>query len=594
MAAELSATAWASLVGFIIAVVLIIVSPSFKACGRKWTLDFSSGPLLVVSILLITTLAPLSALHAGIVGDATLQPYAIVILFFSLAYVAISLDCTGCFEAAALWAAARAGTSSVRLFTAFYMLASVMTVVTSNDIVILTLTPILALAARHTGAPAFPFLVGIFLPANTLSIALLIGNPTNLIIGGALGIDFFTYMRWMIAPAIVAALAGYAGLRVYYRKELATPLATAAALGSPSSAIRDRSGAIFGGVVLAGVLLLLSVAPYIGLSMSAITAGGAVISILRDGFADIRRKGGSAASGAAEGASGRGGLAGEDANAIVSANAHVATGGKDGSWSEGAAGMPAAALPVASAAATLPTAASPRNTDPVAHGAGEPAVPSVAVPVAVSAAAPGAAPVAASLASEQQQQPQQQSSLAWEVWRRLPFHSSIESAAAHIPTVMRVLGRMPWGLLPFVIAMFTLTSALAEDGWVRLLAGWLAPIAAEGGPVGASLAFLFLSSIACNLMNNQPMAVLFSRVLQDSAFASVPPASFSAAAYATIAGSNLGANVTLIGALAGIMWATQARDKGVPVTYWAFARVAAIVTVPVIVITALIIGLEFR
>lgn len=591
---DLAPTAWASLIGFAAAVVFIIASPSFKACGRRWTLDFSSGPLLVVLVLLLTTLAPLSALRAGIVGDATLQPYGIVILFFSLAYVAISLDVTGVFEAAALWAAARAGTSSVRLFTAFYMLASVMTVVTSNDIVILTLTPILALAARHTGAPAFPFLVGIFLPANTLSIALLIGNPTNLIIGGALGIDFFTYMRWMIAPAVIAAAAGYAGLRVYYRKELATPLATAAALGSPGSAIRDRSGAVFGGVLLAAVLLLLSVAPYIGLSMAAITAGGAGVAIVRDAVADVRRGGaavpaGSAGAGAAS--TGKGGLASADGNAESSAAAAAAAADAEGELGAGSTHGVGAAGGAATMPASAPSAAPSWDAGPAAADA----VGTSGWDASSSAAAP-AHPSAASTQAHQQQAAAEppQPSLAWEMWRRLPFHSTLEAAAAHIPTVLRVLGRMPWGLLPFVIAMFTLTSALAGDGWVRLMARWLAPVAADGGPIGAALAFLFLSALACNLMNNQPMAVLFSRVLQDSAFDAVPPPSFAAAAYATIAGSNLGANITLIGALAGIMWAAQARDKGVPVTYWGFVRVAAVVTLPVILITALVIGLEFR
>jgi len=57
--------------------------------------DFSTVPIVGVVILLATTtIAPVDAWNA-IVGSDTLKPYAIIILFFSLAYTSISLDCTG-------------------------------------------------------------------------------------------------------------------------------------------------------------------------------------------------------------------------------------------------------------------------------------------------------------------------------------------------------------------------------------------------------------------------------------------------------------------------------------------------------------------
>ncbi len=57
-----------------------------------------------------------------------------------------------------------------------------------------------------------------------------------------------------------------------------------------------------------------------------------------------------------------------------------------------------------------------------------------------------------------------------------------------------------------------------------------------------------LSIIACNLINNQPMTIAFTRILLHPGFASVVgPVALKCSTFAVILGSNLGANFTLIG-----------------------------------------------
>ena len=55
---------------------------------------------------------------------------------------------------------------------------------TSNDIVILTLTPIIAYFCKYTGSDPLPFLFVQFFSSNIWSIILIIGNPTNIIVAG--------------------------------------------------------------------------------------------------------------------------------------------------------------------------------------------------------------------------------------------------------------------------------------------------------------------------------------------------------------------------------------------------------------------------
>jgi Na+/H+ antiporter NhaD/arsenite permease-like protein len=47
-------------------------------------------------------------------------------------------------------------------------------------------------------------LLGQFIAASTLSMGLLIGSPTNIIIVDAMEIDLFTYFSIMMIPAVTA------------------------------------------------------------------------------------------------------------------------------------------------------------------------------------------------------------------------------------------------------------------------------------------------------------------------------------------------------------------------------------------------------
>jgi Na+/H+ antiporter NhaD/arsenite permease-like protein len=495
------------------------------------------------------------------------------------------------------------------LFTAFFLLSAALTIVTSNDIVILCLTPIIAYVCQHTGADPIPLLMGQFVPANVLSLVLIIGNPTNIILAGSQNITFFGYLKWMMLPSLAAGVTAYIALRLMYRTQLAQPLR--ASVDAAGAVIKDRRGAWVGLSVLAVVLVLLALSPLIHISMAAITGAGAAVMLVRDIVHDVRASssppGGAAAQSAA--------LAGphlrleDDEEAIPQggpgkpAPDRGATGKKaPAAWDAAADG---ASCGAASGAAAQPVdwtaAAALSAAEPIGGGSSSGDRIS-AQGVAGSwgdmpadnnsgrlTSAPGQGSGAAEIANQRQAPSTPTLSVLCE---RLPGYSAVQRLAQRLPTVATILGRMPWKLLPFVVAMFTLTEALSIDGWVGLLARALASVVKGTGPVGASLFMLVISALACNVMNNQPMSILFARVLQHASFQGVDPRTFQAVVYALVAGSNLGANITLIGALAGIMWVTQTRAKGINITYWAFARVGALLMMPVILVTGLVIGAE--
>lgn len=125
----------------------------------------------------------LAHLQAGIVGNELVRPYAILLLFFSFAYIGVSLDLSGFIAYAAAAVTRRAGgvvTSKRSLFLRVFLLSSVVTVATSNDVVVLTLTPFVCALTLLMRIDAEPFLYAAYFAANSLSALLLIGNPTNI------------------------------------------------------------------------------------------------------------------------------------------------------------------------------------------------------------------------------------------------------------------------------------------------------------------------------------------------------------------------------------------------------------------------------
>jgi arsenical pump membrane protein len=144
-------------------------------------------------------------------------------------------------------------------------------------------------------------------------------------------------------------------------------------------------------------------------------------------------------------------------------------------------------------------------------------------------------------------------------------------------TLANTAKRLPWALIPFVISMFILVLALEKQNVTQVLCGWL-------GESHAIWKYGFSSFLACNLMNNIPMSVLFSAIPH-------MPTPFlqSQAIYSTIIGSNVGAFLTPIGALAGIMFTDLISKQKVKYTFLDFMKYGVIIAIPTI--SAALLGL---
>jgi len=156
-------------------------------------------------------------------------------------------------------------------------------------------------------------------------------------------------------------------------------------------------------------------------------------------------------------------------------------------------------------------------------------------------------------------------------------------------SISAISSRVPWKIVPFLMGFFIIIEGLASTGWTELFASQLSKI--SGSPITMIFSICILSSLAASVMNNHPMTIFFVKTFQSPSFVASQTASLGSTT-ALIAGSNFGANFTLMGALAGLMWAKILSDKGYPISFKEFSKYGFLIMPIVIAIACLVLSIE--
>lgn len=130
------------------------------------------------------------------------------------------MEHAGFFRFLASYACRKANSSQLTLFVILYFLTAGLTIVTSNDIVILTFTPFICYFCKNAKINPLPYLIAEFAAANTWSMMLIIGNPTNMYLGANAGISFGEYFKVMAIPTLVAGILEFGIIYLLFRKSL--------------------------------------------------------------------------------------------------------------------------------------------------------------------------------------------------------------------------------------------------------------------------------------------------------------------------------------------------------------------------------------
>ncbi len=231
------------------------------------------GKISIDTYWVVTLIGAIIALCCGFVDietvlyeltlDTVINPLKIVILFICMTILSIFLDELGFFKFLANETLKKAGANQTKLFFLLYVTVSVLTIFTSNDIIILSFTPFICYFAKHAKISPIPYLAAEFVGANTWSMALIIGNPTNIYLCSAIGADFLTYSLTMILPTIAAGLVALLFLFLMFRKKLKEPICDQ----SEKVVIRDKFKLKVGIVHLIVTTLLMAISSYINLEM---------------------------------------------------------------------------------------------------------------------------------------------------------------------------------------------------------------------------------------------------------------------------------------------------------------------------------------
>ena len=208
-----------SIITCILMILSIIFYPSIKIKNIKISLYWIIC-LIGAIILICFNQVDFNDIKNEFINNSSINPLKILILFFSMTFISIFLDEVGFFKLIAIKILSKVNNKQITLFICLYFLVAILTVFTSNDIIVLTFTPFICYFCKNAGINPLSYLVGIFISSNTYSMMFIIGNPTNIYLATSQGIDFISYFKIMFIPTILSGLIEFIILILLFRKNL--------------------------------------------------------------------------------------------------------------------------------------------------------------------------------------------------------------------------------------------------------------------------------------------------------------------------------------------------------------------------------------
>lgn len=256
-----------SAVTCILLMIVAFCKPSVQI-GKTSVSIFWAVPFIGAIIMILAGHTSFSEIISQFTSDSAVNPLKILILFISMTLISIYLDCVGFFRFLASKVLSSAGKNQKALFFFLYITVSVLTVFTSNDIIVLTFTPFICYFAKNAKIDPIPYLITEFIAANTWSMILIIGNPTNIYLATNAGATFSEYTLKMALPTIASGVISFAILYLIFRKRLSSPIT---GIGK-NEIIEDKPAVIIGLIHLAGSIIMMVISSYISLPMWIIAA----------------------------------------------------------------------------------------------------------------------------------------------------------------------------------------------------------------------------------------------------------------------------------------------------------------------------------
>ncbi len=170
-----------------------------------------------IALAVAVTMVASGALSPAAAGSAVHFPT--LLLMAGLMIVSGRFRAAGIYDGAAAWLAARAERPAL-LLALTVAAGGILSALLINDIVVFAMTPILCISLTERGRDPRPYLLALAAASNAGSAATLIGNPQNILIGQAGGLDFWRYAAVAAPPALAALAAVFLCVAWIWRRSL--------------------------------------------------------------------------------------------------------------------------------------------------------------------------------------------------------------------------------------------------------------------------------------------------------------------------------------------------------------------------------------
>jgi len=179
--------------------------------------------------------------------------YRTIVLLFSMMIITSYLNLSGLFQLVGNYSMSKLQTKNQLLFW-IILSTGILSAVFINDIVCLLFTPVVIMICLRMELNPIPYLLGVASASNIGSVATLIGNPQNILIGSLSHMPFSWYMGVAVPLTLVGLMLNYLIIAWVYRKELNGLLPDCSPLVGAVNRYLIRKGLVVMILVLTGFL----------------------------------------------------------------------------------------------------------------------------------------------------------------------------------------------------------------------------------------------------------------------------------------------------------------------------------------------------
>ena len=198
----------------------IVLAFTFLGIFTEHVHGFHRAKFAMLGAILMIIVGQYYGFYASMQAVAAVDWNVVFLLGCMMAIVSIMIP-TGGFEAMANYMARISRGQQFKMLVLLGTAVTLLSLLLDNVTTVVIFGPLIIIIARAMKITPIPFLLAAALLSNTGGVATLVGDPPNLMIGSAKGIDFNTFFIHMGGVVFLAWMAVLTTLRILFRQQLA-------------------------------------------------------------------------------------------------------------------------------------------------------------------------------------------------------------------------------------------------------------------------------------------------------------------------------------------------------------------------------------